>query len=227
MKKFKFNFKNRVSKVTAAKSTLKNKVISLLIIDESGSMASMRLSTIETYESIVNQIYTDRTKYPDLDQYINLWSFGDISIKERIPPTLVSSTNFPEFHYHPAGGTPLYDALGNSLLELERFLKKQEMQANQLVNVTIITDGEENSSSEFTHPEIARLITRLKENKWNFQYFGTEHDVDSAAAKINITETVRFEKSAQGFKNMQCNYAVLTRTKMNTWVEEMKDFNHS
>lgn len=225
MKKFKFNFKNPASKVAAAQAPHKNKFISLLIIDESGSMAAMRRSTIETYESIVNQIYTDRTKYPDLDQYINLWSFGDVSVKERIPPTLVSSSKFPEFNYQPAGGTPLYDALGHSLLELERFLKRPEMEGHKLVNVNIITDGEENSSSQFNHPEIARLITRLKENKWNFHYFGTEHDIESAAARINITETIAFEKSAQGFKNMHCNYAGLTRTKLNDWLAEFKESN--
>ena len=222
MKKFRFNI-NKPKGKTAAATLPNHKSIHLLIIDESGSMAEVRNSTIETYETIVNQIYSDKNEYPGLEQYINLWTFGNISINERIPPTLVSSTQFPPFRYHPAGGTPLYDALGNALLELERFLNKPEMSGNHLVNVTIITDGEENSSREFTHPEIARLINRLKEKNWNFQYFGTDHDVEKAAQKINITESAIFEKSQTGMKNMTHAYYALTQVRLNDWMKEFDD----
>ncbi len=223
MKKFRFNLNNPKSNTATAAAEQKNKSIHMLIIDESGSMVNMRSSTIETYHTIISQIYADRNEYPGLEQYINLWSFGDITIKERIPPTLVSSTDFPKFTYNPAGGTPLYDALGNSLLELERFLNTPEMQGNQLVNVTVITDGEENSSREFTHPEIARLINRLKEKNWNFQYFGTEHDVEKAAQKINITESASFVKSDTGMKNVTHAYYALTRVRLDDWMKEFDD----
>lgn len=59
--------------------------------------------------------------------------------------------------YVPDGGTPLYDAMGTALARLETQCGKDDM-----VLVTIITDGMENSSHEFSGKSIKiPFLTRL------------------------------------------------------------------
>jgi len=49
--------------------------------------------------------------------------------------------------FQPDASTPLYDAIGFSVNKLKR---KIEDETDYQVLVTIITDGEENSSTEYT-----------------------------------------------------------------------------
>jgi hypothetical protein len=55
--------------------------------------------------------------------------------------------------YQPGGTTPLYDTMGETLTQLEKVATE-----NDLVLVTIITDGYENSSREYDSEKINELI---------------------------------------------------------------------
>ena len=68
--------------------------------------------------------------------------------------------------------------------------------------VTILTDGEENASKEFSLIAIKRLIEELKSENWTFTYIGTEHDVDTTSLDLNINNSICFEKNDIGIKKM-------------------------
>jgi hypothetical protein len=70
------------------------------------------------------------------------------------------------------------------------------------VLVTIITDGMENASQEWTGHAIKRLIDERKEEGWMFSYVGADHDVESVAASISITNTVVWKKTTEGTEEM-------------------------
>ena len=94
--------------------------------------------------------------------------------------------------YKPASLTPLYDAMAFSISNLKQYLEGKE---NYSVLVTILTDGEENASKEYTGIEISRLVEELKSQNWTFTYIGTDHDVEKMALMLNINNTMSFDKN--------------------------------
>ena len=70
------------------------------------------------------------------------------------------------------------------------------------VLVTILTDGEENASAEYRGDTIATLVGELKLKNWVFTYIGANHNVESFALSINITNTMTFQANEADMKDM-------------------------
>jgi hypothetical protein len=104
--------------------------------------------------------------------------------------------------YLPHSLTPLFDAMGSSILKLKQYLEGNE---NYSVLVTILTDGEENASKEFSSFTIKSLVEELKKQKWTFTYIGAEHDIENLAFKISIDNTLTFAKNELEIKRMFSN----------------------
>jgi hypothetical protein len=75
-------------------------------------------------------------------------------------------------------------------------------QTDYNVLVTILTDGEENASKEFSGKDIKKLVEELKQNRWTFTYIGTDHDVEKIADSLSINNTMIFEKNDIDIKKM-------------------------
>merc|ERR1719354_1222037 len=60
------------------------------------------------------------------------------------------------YEYHTEGSTALLDAVGKMLVSLEKNLENQDVQ----VLVLVITDGEENASSEWSKSSVKSLVSR-------------------------------------------------------------------
>ena len=101
--------------------------------------------------------------------------------------------------YNPASMTPLYDAMGFSISKLKQYLEGKE---NYSVLVTVLTDGEENASKEYTGTAIKKLVDDLKQQNWTFTYIGADHDVEGMASKMNIHNTMSFDKNDSDIKRM-------------------------
>ena len=101
--------------------------------------------------------------------------------------------------YKPNASTPLFDAMGFSINKLKQSLQGQ---TDFNVLVTILTDGEENASKEFSGNDIKKLVEELKQNRWTFTYIGTDHDVEKIAISLSINNTMLFEKNEAGIRKM-------------------------
>jgi uncharacterized protein YegL len=85
--------------------------------------------------------------------------------------------------YKPNGSTPLFDAIGRTVERIE----KQLVNKKQNVIVMIMTDGQENSSTDFDNKRVADLIKRKEtEGGWVFTYMGANQDSFAAAKNLNI-----------------------------------------
>ena len=91
------------------------------------------------------------------------------------------------------------------------------------VLVTIFTDGQENASIEYTGELVEKMVEDLKTKRWTFTYIGTDHDVDSIAALLSITNVMRFKKNAAGIQGFlrreqgaRYGYSEKIRNKKNT-----------
>ena len=100
--------------------------------------------------------------------------------------------------YNPWGCTPLYDAVGKSVTSLYEKIRDDEDATGV---VTILTDGMENSSTEWTLEGVSKLIEQLKEEGWTFSYMGSTHDVKSVTMQLKIENVIEFKHDVVGSAN--------------------------
>jgi len=199
----------------------KHQVHNLIILDESGSMGSIKKTIIQGFNEIVQTVKGIEKEFPEQEHFISLVTFNGFGNKilHFIDPTS-KLEQIDETRYKPDSMTPLYDAMGFSFAKLRKVL---ENQTDYNVLVTILTDGEENASKEYTGIAIKKMIEELKLNRWTFTYIGTDHDVEKFAASISITNTIHFQKNEPNMKLMfakenssRANYSQKIRDKKDT-----------
>ena len=172
-----------------------DKVYNLIILDESGSMSSIKKATISGFNEVVQTIKGIEKKFPDQQHFISLVSFNGLGIKTLLDKQPAASLSLiDEKTYQPDSMTPLYDAIALSVLKLKIDVAGIE---NTNVLVTILTDGEENASKEFSHAQVNSIINEQKNLGWTFTYIGANHDVEKVAHSISITNTMKFEANEQ------------------------------
>jgi hypothetical protein len=165
-------------------------VYNLIILDESGSMSTIKESTISGFNEIVQTIKGIEKQFPEQKHFISLVTFNGLGIKTKLDKQAVSGLlQIDKETYNPDSLTPLYDAIGLSVLKLRMDIAGVE---NANVLVTILTDGEENDSKEFSGSQIKKIIDEQKALGWTFTYIGANHDVEKVAASISISNTMNF-----------------------------------
>jgi hypothetical protein len=82
---------------------------------------------------------------------------------------------------------------------------KQSVKPEDKVLLTVITDGEENSSKEYNRGAIKKLVEDCKSQGWIFAYIGANQDIEKVAATISITNTLSFAASPTGSTKMYTN----------------------
>lgn len=179
----------------------KHQVHNLIILDESGSMNSIKKTILNGFNELINSVKSIEKEFPEQKHYISIISFNSKNENNVIHfTTPVSKIEIIDNkNYNPESSTPLFDAMGFSILKLKNFLSDKN---NYSVLVTILTDGEENASKEYSLTSIKRIIEELKSENWTFTYMGTDHDIDKTTMDLNIKNKIRFDKNGRGIKNM-------------------------
>ncbi len=178
----------------------KHQVHNLIILDESGSMASIKGYIIQGFNELVQSVKSIQGQFPDQEHFITMISFnswGNKLLHFMDPVERLQAINAES--YQPSNMTPLYDAIGFGIQKLQHALTGV---GKRNVLVTIMTDGEENASKEFSGAAIKALVEALKPQGWTFTYIGTDHDVQKAADRMSISNTMAFRKDPSGVKEM-------------------------
>lgn len=195
-----------------------NKVYNLIILDESGSMESIKGATINGFNELLQSIKRSATEDPEIKQWVNFYSFNGAAVKEQVALSPAGEMlQLTGNSYRPEDMTPLYDAIGMASNKLRKALEKE---SDYSVLVTILTDGEENNSKEYTHTAINALITALKSKGWVFTYIGANHDVEKTAISLSITNHLHFtaneeDTAAMFTKNSDSRQAYMGKIKRN------------
>ena len=160
-------------------------------------MDSIRAAAINGYNETLGAIKAAQLKHNDTQEhFISLAAFCSCGVDMIYDCTPINeATKLTKDKYNPCCLTPLYDAIGITVKALS---KKTDALEDAAVLVTIITDGAENASAEWSGQAVKALIDERKEEGWMFSYIGADHDVESAAASISITNTVVWDKSEAG-----------------------------
>lgn len=175
-------------------------VHNLIILDESGSMGSIKQATVTGFNEIVQTIKGVEEQFPDQQQFVSLITFNGLGTKIKLFDKRAKDlAELTIDKYRPDASTPLYDAIGFSVGQLQQITEGIE---NCDVLVTILTDGEENASREYTARAIKSMISGLSAKNWTFTYIGANHDVERVAFSLAIPNRVKFDASEAGLKKV-------------------------
>ena len=175
-------------------------VYNLIIVDESGSMGHLRQATLSGINETLDTIRQSQKEFAETQQHhVTLVTFSS-GTSHPFMRTLINcqpidkvAENFSD--YMPHGCTPLYDAMGQSLVSLHERIKGNPQ--NSAV-VTVLTDGLENASREWRADGLRRLIEQLKEEGWSFSYMGSAHNVKDVSDLLSIDNYIEFRHDARG-----------------------------
>ena len=143
-----------------------------VILDRSGSMESIRDATIagfnaflEAQRSVPGKATLSLVQFDSQDAYEVVHRFR--SIQEV--PDLTRDT------FVPRDGTPLLDALGRGINDLEQRLSAlADVDRPARAIIAIITDGAENASREFTKAMIVDRIAAKRKDGWQFVFLSAD-----------------------------------------------------
>ena len=85
--------------------------------------------------------------------------------------------------------------MGFTLTSMRKHVKTVD---DAVVVVTIITDGLENASKEYTGAAVKKLVEQLKSEGWTFTYMGANQDSTEIAFNLSIRNSRNFDYSAHG-----------------------------
>lgn len=179
---------------------MNNTFYNVVILDKSGSMSSIRKQAIDGVNETFGSIRSSQKKHPDMKQLVTLVAFCGCEQKVIYENTPIDEVkDITQNDYQPCCMTPLYDTIGNVCSRLHNKVKGD---ATASVAVTIITDGYENASREFSGKAIKALIEAYKEDGWMFAYIGADHDVEAVAFSLAIDNHMSFDKTETGTTQM-------------------------
>ena len=174
------------------------RIYNLIILDESGSMSSIREQALSGANETLQTIRAAQRENPDDHQMISFVTF-DSEARRPFVRTIIDSEKIEAVNditpdqYQPYGGTPLYDAMGLSITALKVIVKDGDH-----VLVTVITDGFENSSHIYSAEMIKELVESLTTQSWVFTYIGANQDSEQTASGLGIRSTMDFHASVLG-----------------------------
>jgi uncharacterized protein YegL len=183
----------------SAQSRGKQRVLVNVILDKSCSMSTKVQDVIGGFNLYIDEL----AKEPAVDYGFSLTLFDTIVEMKYKAASLAKVAKLDNTTYCPSGNTALLDAIGNTVqtVNTDGFDK----------TITVImTDGEENSSREWTMPAIRDLI-RNKEaaGNWTFVFLGANLDAFAQGANLGvpIANAVRYDPA-----NYRGVYASLARS---------------
>ena len=172
---------------------MKTRIFNLIIIDESGSMQSIKKAAIDSVNETIQTILSAQKKHEDQEHYVSLVTFNN-DVKTVYECASVDEVKeLTAETYQPDCCTALYDAMGISLNAL-----RKKVADDDKVLVTVVTDGEENASKEYNVMAIKALVEELKGKGWVFAYIGANQDVEAVAGTISITNVLNFYATNEG-----------------------------
>lgn len=169
-----------------------------VILDRTGSMQDIRDDVVGGFNAFLAEQQAASTsatftlvQFDSQDPYEVLHAAKDI--KQVTPLTLEQ--------YVPRASTPLYDAMGRGILDLESQLAKLlEPERPSTIIFVVVTDGAENASQEFDRAAISKLVGAKKAAGWDFVFLSADMTAfhDAGAVGIDYSTRLAFQKSTRG-----------------------------
>ena len=156
----------------------------IFILDRSGSMGGLENDTIGGFNSM---LIKQQKEEGEANVTTVLFDDQVEIIHDRFPIAAVKPLTDED--YYVRGSTALLDAIGSTVKKIDYTQKylPDDMKAEKVIFV-ITTDGEENSSSEYTVKMVKKMIEDHQEKGWQFIFMGANMDAVAEAVRLGINE---------------------------------------
>jgi uncharacterized protein YegL len=146
------------------------------VLDKSGSMEVVEEAVVEGYNDYLREL-----REQGGETFFSLTSFDTSVHHVCVGEPLGKVGELDSRSYRPGGCTALYDAIGHTVLRTEQRLEA-ERRGEEKVLLVVMTDGLENSSTDYDAQAIAELVRAYdKRPNWTFVYLGAGHETIQAA----------------------------------------------
>ena len=189
----------------------KNLTEIVYILDESGSMGSVKDDTIGGFNEFVEQ-----QKEIEGDAIFTLIKFSDYYKVIEQGTLLESVKPLNKETYSPSYSTALLDAVGKTINEVgNRHDTLDEDEKPSKTLFVIVTDGHENSSEEYLEEGIIAKMVKNKRDKsgWEFLFLGADIDAWGSGRNLGFsrgqsisTDKSKMKKSMKGLSHFTSNY---------------------
>lgn len=174
----------------------------VFILDRSGSMSGLESDTIGGFNSML-----EKQKKELGEVIVTTVLFDDQYelLHDRI--NIKGVSNMTDKDYMVRGSTALLDAIGKSINKIGNVQKatSEDLRAGKVIFI-ITTDGQENSSKEYSYEKIREMISHQKEKyNWEFVFIGANIDAIATAKEFGIDEDRAANYVADG-AGTQINY---------------------
>ncbi len=170
-----------------------------MILDRTGSMASIADDVVGG----VNDFIRQQKKAPG-DARFTLVQFDAQDPYEVIHDAVDIRDAGPLTGYNPRAATPLLDAVGTGIVRTgERLAAMPEADRPGRVVFVIVTDGEENSSVEYTRDRVKAMIeTQETQYAWQFVFLAADAAAFAQAGGMGFSadKSSRVGKTGRGIK---------------------------
>lgn len=178
----------------------------VFILDKSGSMGGLETDTIGGYNLML-----EKQKSIDGECHITTVLFDNNYelLHDRINIKAVSPIT--EKEYQVGGSTALLDAIGRTIHKIGNTQKytADDYRADKVMFV-IMTDGEENSSREYSAKRIKQMIERQKTRYgWEFIFLGANIDAVKTAGHFGISAD-RAQNYHADSEGVELNFRVMS-----------------
>lgn len=170
-----------------------------VILDRTGSMESIRNDVIGGFNAFLQdqkglpgKATLTLVQFDSQDPYEVIHRFAPI---QNVSELTVNT-------YVPRASTPLLDAIGRGINDLEKCIADiEKADRPSKVVFVIITDGQENDSREFRKDQIVKMIKdKTDKDDWQFVFLSADLDSidDAMSYGIQADAALLFKKDAKG-----------------------------
>lgn len=178
----------------------------VFILDKSGSMGGLETDTIGGYNAMLTK---QQAVVGECRITTVLFDNNFVLLHDRIDIKAVSPIT--EKEYQVGGSTALLDAIGQTIHKIGNAQKHTaEDYRAEKVMVVIITDGEENSSREYSAERIKQMIEHQKTRYgWEFIFLGANIDAVETAGRFGISAD-RAQNYHADSEGVEVNFRVMS-----------------
>lgn len=179
----------------------------VFILDKSGSMGGLETDTIGGYNSMLEK---QKEVAGECRITTVLFDNNYELLHDRIDIKAVSPIT--EKEYQVCGSTALLDAIGRTIGKIGNAQKQtaDDYRAEKVMFV-IITDGEENSSREYSAERIRQMIEHQKKlYGWEFIFLGANIDAVETAGRFGISPD-RAQNYHADSEGVELNFSVMSK----------------
>jgi uncharacterized protein YegL len=167
----------------------------IFVLDDSGSMQSCRDNTISGFNEYLDGQKLDSEK-TEIETFVSLYKFDGSNVActiDHVPVNEVAKLD--RNSYNPRGGTNLLDAMGGVMMQINTKLANFKKKDRESVIITILTDGEENSSRTFRNEDIKVMVEKAEAKNWGFMFLGANINAFHAGSAMgfSVNNTMQFD----------------------------------